>query len=181
MSKYKIGKVIGVSGDKIDVTLLDCTTTEGENIGVPDTMCVNINTDIGPQPLLIGQPGSFIKIAIPTGELLSMITDIQMREAHLSASEIKEVENEGQYPIEFPKRIISAIPIGTIETSGKFERGTDVLPTVNNDVFAVLPKTIDKVYDSYAEGNFSIGKLSLIPQQSAKINLDAFWLDMQRS
>ena len=30
------------------------------------------------------------------------------------------------------------------------------------------------IYKSYAEGNFSIGKLSLIPDQAAKINLDAF-------
>ena len=174
MSKYKIGKVSGVSGDRIDITLIGHIEDEDNSIGVPETMSVNIDTDKGPQPLLIGQPGSFIKISIPNGELLSMVIDIQMRETPLSATETKNAGIEGQYPIELPKRVLSAIPIGTINPSGNFESGTDILPTVNSDVLAVLPETIDKVYESYAEGNFSIGKLSLIPDQDAKINLDAF-------
>lgn len=174
MSKYKIGKVVAVSGDRIDISIIDYNDDGDNSIGVPETMGVNIDTNKGPQPILIGQPGSFVKIAIPNGELLSIITDIQMREASISSSEIKEAGAEGQFPIESPKRIILAIPIGTIDTNGDFERGTDVLPTVNNDVFAVLPETINRIYESYAEGNFSIGKLSLIPNQDGKINLDAF-------
>jgi len=55
-----------------------------------------------------------------------------------------------------------------------FERGTDVLPTVNSPTYAVSPSTIDRIYQQYAEGNFSLGHLSLIPEQEAKINLDAF-------
>lgn len=174
MNNYKIGKVISVSGDRIDVSLIDYTKEKEQTEGVPETMSINIDTDKGPQPLLIGQPGSFIKISIPSGELLAIVTDIQMREAPISSVDIKNIEREGQYPIEFPKRVISAIPIGTIDSGGNFERGIDILPTVNSDVFAVLPETIDMVYESYAEGNFSIGKLSLIPTQDAKINLDAF-------
>ncbi|MGH7970453.1 MAG: ATP-binding protein, partial [Limisphaerales bacterium] len=64
--------------------------------------------------------------------------------------------------------------LSTLDAAGKFERGTDVLPTVNAPVFAVAPALIDQVYSSYAEGDFTIGKLSLLPAQQAKINLDAF-------
>lgn len=174
MSKYKIGKVIAVSGDRIDISLLD-HTDDGENsTGVPENMSVNIDTEKGPQPLLIGQPGSFVKISLPQGQLLSMVTDIQMRDVNIPSSELREAAGEGQFPLDSPKRIISTLPVGTIDLSGNFERGTDVLPTVNSDVCAVLPQTIDKVYESFAEGKFSIGKLSLLPQQDAKINLDAF-------
>jgi len=61
-----------------------------------------------------------------------------------------------------------------LDPGGKFERGTDVLPTVNSSALAVSPVTINKVYEQYAEGTFSLGHLSLIPSQPANINLDAF-------
>lgn len=174
MSNYIIGKVVAVSGDKIDVSLKDISTENNVCYGVPETMSINVDTDKGPQPVLIGQPGSFIKISIPTGTLLCIVTDVQMREAPLNTTAIKTALQDDSTPIECPKRLLTCIPVGTLSPYSEFERGTDVLPTVNSDVFAVLPSTIDKVYESYAEGNFSIGELSLIPNQSAKINFDAF-------
>ncbi|WP_424359665.1 ATP-binding protein [Methanocella sp. MCL-LM] len=171
MSEYKIGKVIGVSGDKIDIQVLNFSSEDGKITGVPDSMCINVDTENGPQPLLIGQPGSFIIISLTMGKLLSMIVDIQMKEF---IPRTKKLDMDDGIPIESSIRTISAIPIGTIDSSGRFDRGTDILPTVNSDVFAVLNQTLDGVYESYAEGNFSIGKLSLVPAQDAKINLDAF-------
>lgn len=174
MTDYQIGKVVGVSGDRIDISFLDCTS-DGDQRGVPETMCINVNTEQGPLPLLIGYPGSFVKISLPSGELLAMITDIKMREIPLSNSEIKKAEESEEYYINSPQRVISTIPIGTLSLSGVFERGTDTLPTVNSDVFAVLNSTIDSIYENYADGNFSLGKLSLIPTQEAKINFDSFF------
>jgi DNA helicase HerA-like ATPase len=113
-------------------------------------------------------------VSIPNGMLLSMITDISMKETSALSSDLKKAEGADEYLIQSPLRILSVIPVGTIDASGKFERGTDLLPTVNNDVFAVLPDLIDKVYESFAEGNFSIGELSLVKNQDAKINLDSF-------
>ena len=49
-----------------------------------------------------------------------------------------------------------------------------VLPTVNSPAFAVQPSTINSIYEQYAEGDFSLGHLSLLPDQQANINLDAF-------
>lgn len=173
MSAYKIGQVIGVSGDQISISLTD-HLGDLDQTGVPETMAINVNTESGPQPLLIGQPSSFIKISLPIGQLLCIVTGIQMKEDNLSISELKQAGKDGQYPIQSPKRILYVIPIGTITPAGDFEIGSDILPTINSDVFAVLNETIDRIYKSYAEGNFSIGKLSLIPNQDAKINLDAF-------
>lgn len=173
MADYKIGKVVSVSGDRIDILLLDYMDG-ATHMGVPEAMTITVDTERGPQPLLIGQPGSFVKIIIPVGQLLCIITDIQMKETPILISEIKQDEKGDLIPIDSPKRIISVIPIGTIDHAYNFEIGTDILPTVNSDVFAVLNETIDNIYENYAEGNFSIGTLSLIPDQDAKINLDSF-------
>ena len=97
-----------------------------------------------------------------------------MKETTALNGDIKKAERADEYLIQNQLRIISVIPVGTVDSAGKFERGTDLLPTVNNDVFAVLPDIIDKVYESFAEGNFSVGELSLIKNQDAKINLDSF-------
>ena len=174
MSNYKIGRVVGVCGDKIEITLLDHDETNQENSGVPQCMSINVNTENGPQPILIGQPGSFLKIDLPTGQLLCMIIDIHMTEVSTNNSEVREIIRSGDCVLENPKRILSVIPFGTISPNGNFEKGTDILPTVNSNVYAVLNETIDGIYSSYAEGNFKIGKLSLFPGQDAKINLDAF-------
>jgi DNA helicase HerA-like ATPase len=174
MEDYKIGKVITVSGDTINISLFDHSDSEEPVYGVPQNMNVTVDTSAGPTPVLIGQPGTFVMVSIPNGMLLSMITDISMKETSALSSDLKKAESADEYLIQSPLRIISVIPVGTIDATGKFERGTDLLPTVNNDVFAVLPDVIDKVYESFAEGNFSIGELSLINNQDAKINLDSF-------
>lgn len=173
--KYKIGKTISVIGDTISVLLDDFNRDEnGRESGVPISMSINYSSDVGPTPLLIGQPGSFIDISIPTGSLLCMVTEVRMIESSPTTSEIKDAAASYDYVMPFPKRILAAIAIGTIDNNGKFERGSDVLPTVGTDVFAVPSETIEKVYSSYFEGNFSIGKLSVLPNQEAQINLDMF-------
>jgi DNA helicase HerA-like ATPase len=174
MEYYKIGKVITVSGDTINISLFDHSDSDETVYGVPQNMNVTVDTSAGPTPVLIGQPGTFVMVSIPNGMLLSMITDISMKETSALSSDLKKAESADEYFIQSPLRVISVIPVGTIDASGNFERGTDLLPTVNNDVFAVLPNVIDKVYNSFAEGNFSIGELSLIKNQDAKINIDSF-------
>jgi DNA helicase HerA-like ATPase len=97
-----------------------------------------------------------------------------MREASFTQAEEKASLAEQAYLTDQTIRILVTIPVGTLNSEGTFERGASILPTVSSPVFAVLPSTIDRIYSSYAEGNFSLGKLSLIPEQSAKMNIDAF-------
>lgn len=174
MSDYQIGKVVGVTGDEIFVTLVDHEPSLDSERGVPDSMTIHLPTAAGPTPVLIGQPGTFITVALPAGKLLCMVTGIEMREGKISSPESRDAEAGGTMLLDRATRGLSTIPVGTIDASGRFERGTDVLPTVNAPVFAVSPALIDQIYASYAEGDFAIGKLSILPGQLAKINLDAF-------
>ena len=174
MSDYQIGKVVGVTGDEVFVNLVDYDNSTDIEFGVPESMAVHLPTASGPIPVLIGQPGTFITVSLPAGMLLCMVTGVEMREGKFSASESREAVADGLMLLDRATRGLSTIPVGTIDASGNFERGTVVLPTVNAPVFAVPPLLIDQVYASYADGEFAIGKLSLIPEQQAKINLDAF-------
>lgn len=173
--KYKIGKTITVIGDTIEILLNNLGTDDcGENSGVPETMCIDLQSCDGPIPLLIGQPGSFVDVSIPSGSLLCMVIGIKMSEYYPQSSEVREIINQGGLLITTTKCILEVIAIGTISPDESFERGSDVLPTVGADVFAVSPETLEKVYLSYSKGNFSIGELSVIKGQEARINLDSF-------
>lgn len=162
MSNYVVGKVIGVFGDSIDVSL-DNYNNES---GVPENMIINVNTELGPEPISIGQPGTFLKIQISNGMLLCMVSGIKMRDTTSN--------NADDISVDLPNRILTLVPFGTINENNIFEKGSDVLPTINNDVYAVSSKTIDTIYSNFSEGNFNLGKLSLMPQQDALINLDSF-------
>lgn len=174
MSDYQIGKVIGVTGDEIALSLLDYDPDQG-GIGVPESMSIDLPTAAGPIPLLIGQPGTFVIVALPGSRLLCMVTGIQMREGKPTAGEAKEAEAAGAALVPSVTRLLTTTAVGTIDGAGRFERGTDVLPTVNAPVYAAAPDLINGVYASYAEGDFALGKLSLLPDQTAKINFDAFF------
>jgi DNA helicase HerA-like ATPase len=172
-SSYRIGKVISVTGDQVFVSLVDHDGSEPPS-GVPASMSIDLPSAAGPTPLLIGQPGTFVMVSLPSGYLLCMVTGIEMKEERISSLETKRAGEDSFLLLDRVSRILSTVPVGTLDSAGAFERGADTLPTVNAPVFAVNATTIDSVYAGYAEGNFSLGSLSLIPNQTAKINLDAF-------
>lgn len=170
---YRIGKIIAVTGDQIFVSLNDFDESD-QTSGVPESMVVNIPSSAGPVPLLIGQPGTFITVSLPAGYLLCMVTGIEMKEGRTSSSEMRSALDNDSLLLDKVTRTLATVPVGTIDSTGNFERGTDTLPTVNAPAFAVDAAQIDKIYASYAEGDFSLGRLSLLPNQPAKINLDSF-------
>ncbi len=171
-TSYRIGKVISVTGDQVFVALVDHNGSEPS--GVPASMTVDLPGPAGPTPLLIGQPGTFVLVSLPAGYLLCMVTGIDMKEERISSVETKQAGHDSLLLLDRVSRVLTTVPVGTLDAAGKFERGADTLPTVNAPSFAVDAATIDGIYAGYAEGTFSLGNLSLIPDQSAKINLDAF-------
>lgn len=172
--KYQIGKVCGVSGDEILVSVSDHKADEIGESGVPESMTVHLSSEAGPVPVVIGQPGTFVVVALPAASLLCMVVGITMKEGRHSAGESKEAALTGALLLDSTSRTLVTVPVGTIGASGEFERGTDVLPTVNAPVFAASPQLVSSVFASYAEGDFAIGALALQSDQLAKINLDSF-------
>ena len=144
--QYQIGRITSVMADGLTISLDDFNSESGVESGVPETMSVNLSDDAGPTPLLIGQPGTFVSVAIPSGQLLAMITGVNMKEISPTAAELKSAVAEGAAIPETHKRELSAVPIGTLDSSGKFERGTDVLPTVTSPTFAVAPQTLSLIH-----------------------------------
>ena len=139
MGEYQIGKVVGVTGDEVFVTLVDHESSPDNEWGVPDSMTVHLSSPVGPTPVLIGQPGTFVTVALPACKLLCMVTGIDMREGKVSVNDLREADADGAILLNGTTRSLSTIPVGTINAQGKFERGTDVLPTVNAPVFCGDP------------------------------------------
>ncbi|MBU1950056.1 MAG: hypothetical protein KJ927_15180, partial [Candidatus Eisenbacteria bacterium] len=140
--KYRIGKTISVLGDSVSVLLEDYSEDSGECRGVPEGMCIDIQNEEGPLSLIVGQPGSFVDVSIPTGSLICIVTAVKMTELAWTSGEVTEAGKDEEYLIDTSKRILEVIAIGTIKADGSFERGSDVLPTVGADVFAVSPDSI---------------------------------------
>jgi uncharacterized protein len=172
--EYQIGRVCAVTGDEITVDLIDLCSDESGSRGVPDTMTVHLQSSTGPIPTVIGQPGTFLVVALPAGHLLCMVTGISMRDRRPTSGDLRDATDAGAFLISPGSRLLSTIAVGTIGPTREFERGSDVLPTLNAPVFAAPPSLVASVYASYAEGDFTLGKLSVLPSQSANINLDSF-------
>ncbi len=179
MNDYKIGRVISVSGDNITIGLLETGKASGQpHTGVPEDMVIKIPAKSGPAfELIVGSPGSFVKIAIPGGMLLCMVTEAHTPDIIIKESSGAADPDDGKITItrELPKRRISVITFGTIGAAGEFIPGCSTLPTINNDVFAVLPEELEGIYRKYAHGQFSIGTLSQAAGIPANINFDAFF------
>ncbi|MFC6197544.1 ATP-binding protein [Ponticaulis profundi] len=169
---FAIGSVIEVRGDQIIVALSE--STEGNESGVPESMRVTFASDDGPVALLIGQPGTFVQISLPIGYLLCLVSETRMRDRGVSSVETKSAITEDYYLVDRIERNLITIPVGTVDAKGVFERGAQQLPTIGATAFAVPPSLIDSIYKGYAEGDFSLGRLTLLPDHEAKINLDAF-------
>ena len=122
MNDYQIGKVVAVSGDEIFVSLLDHEQSAGSELGVPDSMTVHLPSGSGPMPVLIGQPGTFVSIALPAGRLLCMVTGVEMREAKMTALELREADSDGAFVLDRATRGLATIAVGTTDAAGKFER-----------------------------------------------------------
>lgn len=171
---YQIGKVCGVSGDEVLVNVIDHKNDANGECGVPENMTVHLPSNDGPTPVIIGQPGTFVIVALPSASLLCMVVGITMKEGRYSASELRDATAAGTLLTDPTSRFLVTVPVGTINNAGTFERGSDVLPTVNAPAFAASPQLVSSVFSGYAEGDFALGCLSLQPDQPAKINLDSF-------
>ncbi|ACV58267.1 ATP-binding protein [Alicyclobacillus acidocaldarius] len=171
---YVIGQVIAVKNSSLTIQLADHKVdVDGTESGVDDNMIINLPSNDGPLALMIGQPGGFVEVSIPQGRLLCMVTEIQMNPVLLHGVS-KNTTAFTEYPVLQVQRTLEAIPIGTFDVAGVFERGTDFLPTIGSLAYAVTSEKIKKVYSSNGVGDLPVGQLSVVPEQRAFININTF-------
>ncbi len=171
MIDYQIGNIVGVSGDGISIALSNQSSGPPCESGVPDSMVVTLSTTKGPRDVIVGQPGSFVGVALPDRWLLCMVVD---SEAVRNRESDDKDQPSGGSAIRSGQKLLGTIPIGTFSDTLPFESGTDILPALNAPVFAVGPDLIEQCYASHAKGDFTLGTLSMLPDQPARIDLDAF-------
>ena len=171
--RYVIGRVIEVSSGEVTLVL------EGESLddmgnrrGVPDSMEIAVMTENGPVPLLVGQPGSFAGIGLPSGTMIGTVTSVRMVEAVPTSGDRRYAGEESGVPVLESRRLLTLVPVGRFRSDGSFERGSDILPTVNAEAYAVEPNRIASIYRSVSGTNFSVGSLSILPAQRAYVDLD---------
>ncbi len=172
MNEFEIGKVTAVSPNRLKVEILNRKVQDGKESGVPDNMILAADRGVGSEPISVGQPGSYVSIDILSGILLCMVVDITLEKPKT------EAENDDQ-PSRFSRssqqrRVMNCMPIGTINEDGNFSRGSEVLPTLGSSVHPVAPAEINKIYTGFADGDFSLGRLSSMPSQPARINLNSY-------
>lgn len=168
-----IGRVIEVSGGEVTLVLCGESLDEkGNKRGVPDSMKIVVTTENGPTPLLIGQPGSFVEVELPSGTMIGTVTSVRMVEAVPTSGESKYASEESGVPVLESRRLLTTVPVGRFHSDGSFERGSDILPTVNSEVYAVEPERIGSIYKSLSGRDFSVGSLSILPAQRAYVDLD---------
>lgn len=171
MARYRIGRVIAVRGGSIDVELSPyAQESDGTEYGVRDDMSIDFPGPTGPEPMLIGQPGTYIAVELTSDELLCVITDIRMAEAPASLG--GATRDPDTVPVLGSARLLTALPVGTIDAKGTFERGTDTLPTIGSNVYAVPPSDVAAVYRSYRKATFQLGPLSLSPSTAGYVDFD---------
>jgi uncharacterized protein len=171
--EYKIGKVVGVENGTLTISLLEYGIEGGIEYGVREDMTVDLVTESGPKSIVIGQPSSFVEVSLPVGKLLCMVSSIKMVEDIRSMVSVKSLD-ENSIPVVLKQRLLTAVPVGTINPSGEFERGTDSLPTVGANVYVVSSEKIRMVYKSSSIRDFSVGRLSVLPEEKAYIDIDTF-------
>lgn len=143
--------------------------TAGLDADVSSSISVKLSGEEGaPQP--VGQPGSFVDIALPHGRLLGIVVSARLAglprgDSGRGGADATNVEED--------HRLLDVQPIGTLNADGSFERGADSLPVIGAEVFRVSPETLQKVFATRSPGSLAIGKLSAMRQQEAFIDLDA--------
>ena len=141
-----IGNIIDVQGGSMTVSLV-----EDEQGRIP------IIT-IGDEDIIIGQIGSYVAIIQGDIKILALVTRMAEQEK-LVPLERSESGAE-TIRMSFAHRIVTLVPLGTINSEGEFERGVSNFPTTGAEVHAIGIEDINKIFSKYSSKKYDVGKLS---------------------
>ena len=151
-----VGYVIDVQGHLLTVTLVE-----------DDQGRAPIVT-IGDEDVLIGQLGSYVAIKQNDVHMICMVTRMTEQEA-LAAPTI-ETAGEDPARLPFAKRIAHLTPVGSIRSTGEFERGVRRYPTTGAEVHAIGAEDVAKMFDRFQSKGLAVGALA--SHASLRVYLD---------
>jgi hypothetical protein len=154
--KTVIGYVVDVQGNALTASLVE--DDQGRTPVVT----------IGDEDILVGQLGSYVAIRQGKVNVIAIVTRMTEQET-LTAPTI-ETPGDETARIPFAKRIAKLTPIGSIQESGRFDRGVGQYPTTGAPVHAIGALDIAKMFERYQSTGFSVGTVAT--HQSLKVCLD---------
>ena len=133
-----VGNIIDVQSGSITASLVE--DKQG---------CVPIIT-IGDEDIIIGQIGSYVAIIQGDIKILAIITRMAEQEK-LVPLEHGESRDEA-IRMSFANRVVTLVPLGTINSKEEFERGVSSFPTTGAEVHAVGLEDINKIFSTCHAG-----------------------------
>lgn len=151
-SSMRIGRVIDVRGDGM-VALLD-SSAQGDSPKIT----------IGHEDVLIGQLGSYVKVAQGDITVLAMLTRMSEIEKLESGELGKSGVDSDLTPI--AQRTIWLTPVGTLNAENEFKRGVSIYPTTGAEVHAVGQDDLHTMFYKYSSKGYNVGSLPSNPAVS---------------
>ncbi|MDP2208708.1 MAG: ATP-binding protein, partial [Bacteroidota bacterium] len=124
---------------------------------------LNVKAIESDSPFRIGQLGSYVFIPCGDSQIIGLITD--NRQVYSNQGLISEAIEKTEIVIQL---------IGTL-VHGKFEKGVNRFPVVNDKIHYTNTEDLQTIFSSYREQQFSIGDISLLKGERLYMDADKFF------
>lgn len=113
---------------------------------------------IGDEDIIIGQIGSYVAVIQGNIKLLAIITRMAEQEKLVPLEQGKK--SAESIRMSFANRVVSLVPLGTINSNEEFEQGVSTFPTTGAEVHVVGLDDINKIFSKYSSKEYDVGTLS---------------------
>jgi len=144
-----IGHVLDVRGDAFLADLSD--SEEGTSLTVT----------IGDEDIAIGRLGSYVEIRQGAIRIIGMVARMTERE---KLPPLASESGMDEYREPAALRTLQIVPVGSLTSSGEFERGVSSYPTTGAEVHAIARDDISLMFRRFESTQFDIGALSSNPE-----------------
>lgn len=144
-----IGNIIDVQGGSMTASLIE------------DDQGRTPIVTIGDEDIIIGQIGSYVAVLQGNIKILALVTRMIEQEKVVPL-------DRGESGVEairmsLAHRLVTLVPLGTVNSDGEFERGVSNFPTTGAEVHAIGIKDINKIFSKYSSTKYDVGNLSTKP------------------
>jgi uncharacterized protein len=139
-----VGRLIDVQGDGFVAEL-----AEIEEEGPPVIT-------VGDEDIPVGRIGSYLLVVQGNLRILAMVSRMTQQERLSPPTSARPHEEPISVP--YSNRTLQLLPLGTLTTEGRFERGVAVYPTTGAEVRAVSSRGLEAVFQNFKSKNYDVGR-----------------------